>query len=113
MQRSPDAERLSSLPRRRVFDRDVPVARGYRARLLGLAGLRREQAGAGLLLPRCASVHTFGMRFRLDLVFLDADDRPLAALLGVPPCRFGRHRGAAAVLELPSPQGGEFAAAET
>jgi uncharacterized membrane protein (UPF0127 family) len=109
MRPSPGADRLSSLPRRRVLGRDVPVARGYRARLLGLAGLRREQAGTGLLLPRCASVHTFGMRFRLDLVFLDADDRPLAVLRGVPPRRLVRHRAAAAVLELPSPQGGEFA----
>jgi uncharacterized membrane protein (UPF0127 family) len=104
------SDRLSSLPRCRALGREVPVARGYRARLLGLAGLRQEQAGAGLLLPRCASVHTFGMRFRLDLVFLDSRGQPLAVLLDVRPCRLARHRGAAAVLEIPSPQGGEFAA---
>ena len=52
--------------------REVPVATGFRARLLGLACLDREEAGPGLLIPRCASVHTFGMRFALDLVFLDA-----------------------------------------
>jgi uncharacterized membrane protein (UPF0127 family) len=106
-------ERLSSLPRHRVLGRDVPLARGYRARLFGLAGLRREQAGAGLLLPRCASVHTFGMRFRLDLVFLDSRGRPLAVRFGVRPCRLAWHRGAAAVLEIPSPQGGESAARGT
>jgi uncharacterized protein len=105
--------RFDDLPRRRVLGRDVPLARGYRARLLGLAGLRREAAGAGLLLPRCASVHTFGMRFPLDLVFLDSRGRPLAVRLGVRPCRLARHRGAAAVLELPSPQGGESAAPGT
>jgi uncharacterized membrane protein (UPF0127 family) len=102
-------DRLDSLPRRRVLGHEVPVAQGYRARLLGLAGLRREQAGAGLLLPHCASVHTFGMRFRLDLVFLDRRGRPLAVRLGVRPCRVAGHRGAAAVLEIPSAQGGEFA----
>jgi uncharacterized membrane protein (UPF0127 family) len=107
------SDRFDSLPRRRVLGREVPVASGYRARLLGLAGLRRERAGAGLLLPRCASVHTFGMRFRLDLVFLDSRGRPLAVVLGVPPCRLVGHRGAAAVLEIPSAQGGEFAAPGT
>jgi uncharacterized membrane protein (UPF0127 family) len=106
-------DRLSSLPRRRVLGRDVPIACGYRARLLGLAGLRRDQAGTGLLLPRCASVHTFGMRFRVDLLFLDARGRPLAILRGVPPCRLAGHRGAAAVLEIPSAQGGEFVAPAT
>lgn len=105
--------RLRELPQRRVCGRDVPVASGFHSRLLGLAGLSREQAGAGLLLPRCTSVHTFGMRFDLDLVFLDREDRPLTVLLRVPPRHLVWRRGAAAVLEIPSPQGGEFAGAST
>lgn len=100
-----DAERLRSLPRRHVLGLDVPVADDFRSRLLGLAGLSREQAGSGLLLPRCASVHTFGMRFELDLVFLDREGRPLAAFFGVPPRRLAWSRAAAAVLEIPSPRG--------
>ena len=102
------AARLRDLPRRRVGATEVPVATAFRSRLLGLSGLSREQAGAGLLIPRCASVHTFGMRFELDLVFLDADDRVLAVCLGVPPRRLTWRRGASAVLEVPTPQGGEF-----
>lgn len=101
------AARLRDLPQRRVCGRAVPVATGFRARLLGLAGLTREQAEPGLLIPRCASVHTFGMRFELDLVFLDRDQRPLAIRRRVPPRRLIWHR-AAAVLEIPSRQGGEF-----
>jgi uncharacterized membrane protein (UPF0127 family) len=96
------AARLRDLPRRRVGGIEVPVASAFRSRLLGLSGLSREQAGAGLLIPRCASVHTFGMRFELDLVFLDPRERPLAILLGVPPRRLAWRRGAAAVLEIPS-----------
>jgi hypothetical protein len=102
------AARLCALPSRQVDGRAVAVAVGPRARLLGLAGLRREQAGTGLLIPRCASVHTFGMRFRLDLIFLDGDDLPLAAFPGVPPNRVVWRRGAAAVLEIPSRQGGRI-----
>jgi uncharacterized membrane protein (UPF0127 family) len=96
---------LQALPRELVCGRVVPVARGRRARLLGLGGLRRGRAGGGLLIPRCASVHTFGMRFRLDLVFLDGDGRPLAVHRRVGSCRLISHRGAAAVLEIPSVQG--------
>jgi uncharacterized membrane protein (UPF0127 family) len=101
------AARLRDLPRRHVCDRDVPVAVGFRSRLLGLAWLPRSRAGSGLLIPTCASVHTVGMRFLLDLVFLDRDGRPLALHLRVPPCRLVRCHGADAVLEIPSPQGGE------
>ena len=81
---------------------EVPVAVGLRARLLGLSHLDLEQAGPGLLIPRCACVHTFGMRFALDLVFLDARLRPLSVRRSVAPRTLAGRRGAAAVLELPS-----------
>jgi hypothetical protein len=71
--------------------------------------LPRERVGAGLLIPRCASVHTFGMRFALDVYFLDGDGRVLFVHRGVPPRRLRRCRGARAVLEIPSAQGGESA----
>lgn len=103
------APRLEKLPRRRACGLTVPVAAGLGARLFGLAGLEPEQAGPGLLIPRCASVHTFGMRFELDLFFLDELDRPLAVCTRVPPRRLAWRRGAAAVLEIPSGEGGEFA----
>lgn len=100
--------RLRRLPRRQVLGREVPVARGPRARLLGLAHLPRERAGDGLLIPRCSCVHTFGMRFALDLVFLDGEARVLAVRRGVEPRCVVRRRGARAVLELPAGEGGEF-----
>jgi uncharacterized membrane protein (UPF0127 family) len=96
------APRLARLPVATAAGREVRVALAPRVRLLGLAGLAAERAGAGLLIPRCSRVHTFGMRFALDLVFLDASGRPLLIRRGVPPRRFAGLRGAAAVLELPA-----------
>jgi uncharacterized protein len=40
------------------------------SRLLGLAGLPRLAPGRALLIPRCASVHTFAMRFEIDVALL-------------------------------------------
>ena len=102
-----ESARLQGLPRCRAFGHEVAVAVGPRLRLLGLAGLDREEVGAGLLIPRCASVHTFWMRFDLDLVFLDREGVPLALRRTVAPRSVVWQRGAAAVLELPSVQGGE------
>jgi uncharacterized protein len=88
----------------------VPVATDFRTRLLGLAWRDRERAGPGLLIPRCSSVHTFGMRFELDIYFLGADGRVISVRRRVPPRRVFWQRGAAAILEIPSPpQGGESA----
>jgi uncharacterized membrane protein (UPF0127 family) len=98
----PPARRLGGLPRRVVLGRDVRVAVGLRARLFGLALLDRADAGPGLLIPRCSSVHTFGMKFALDVYFLAEDGTILEARQAVRPRRFLACRGAAAVLEIPA-----------
>ena len=95
--------RFSGLERAEIFGVAVPVATTVRSRLLGLALISRERAGTGLLIPRCRSVHTFGMRFPIDVLFLDEADRVIELRRSVPPCRLLRCPGAMAVLELPSP----------
>jgi uncharacterized membrane protein (UPF0127 family) len=95
------AARLRSLPRAEVLGGVFPVAESRRSRLLGLALLDRSDAGPGLLIPRCRGVHTFGMRFPLDVYFLGRCGETLGVRLGVPPWRVVRHRDAEAVLELP------------
>ena len=84
------------------------MANGLRARLLGLAHLDAEAVGAGLLIPRCSSVHTFGMRFALDLFFLDEGGAVLSVRRRIPARRVVFARGAHAVLEIPSGEGGEI-----
>jgi uncharacterized membrane protein (UPF0127 family) len=86
-----------------VLGVEVPVASSFPSRFLGLALLRRDRAGPGLLIPRCRSVHTFGMRFPLEVVFLDGAGRVLDQRRAVPPNRIMRCPDASAVLELPSP----------
>jgi len=99
-----DAEplRFRRLRRRPVGDVTVPVATGFRSRLLGLALLGRERAGPGLLIPRCRSVHTLGMRFPIDIVFLDGAGREIRRLEAVGRFRAAFEPRAAAVLELRS-----------
>jgi len=80
----------------------VPVAATRSSRLLGLALLDRDDAGPGLLIPRCRCVHTFGMRFPLELLFLDAAAQPVSVRRRVPPRRVALERRARAVLELPA-----------
>jgi uncharacterized membrane protein (UPF0127 family) len=102
MQGRSRTSRLSGLPTVEVGGVEVRVAIGLRARLLGLSGLEPGPAGAGLLIPRCSSVHTFGMRFPLDVHFLDRGRAVIATRHRVGPRRLVSHRGADAVLELPA-----------
>jgi uncharacterized protein len=106
----PLAPRLHRLPVAVVLGREVRVAVGTRARLLGLAHLDRDRVEPGLLIPRCASVHTFGMRFALDVYFLDGEGTIVSVRRGIRPRRVVFYRAAAAVLEVPAVEGGEFLA---
>ena len=77
----------------------VYVATSRRARLLGLAGLRGMPPWSALLLPRCSSVHTFGMRFPIGVLFLDEDFEVIGERRAVKPGRVVWQRGARAVVE--------------
>jgi uncharacterized membrane protein (UPF0127 family) len=95
--------RFRDCEHRRFLGFEIPVATTLLSRLLGLALLTRERAGSGLLIPGCRSVHTFGMRFHLDLLFFDRHGRVVEICRDVPAGRLFRCRRAAAVLELPAP----------
>ena len=85
------------------MDSELPtrVAKTFRDRLLGLAFSTSPRAAA-LLLPRCRSVHTFGMRFPLDLFWLDARGEIARVDRGVPPWRMRRCGTASCVIEVPA-----------
>ncbi len=93
-------DRLRRLPA--LADTDVRVAVGCRARLLGLALLAEPGERVALLLPATRSVHTAGMRFPLDLHWLDADGRTLRVDRDVLPWRVRGCRRASAVVERPA-----------
>lgn len=47
----------------------IQIAAGFWSRLLGL--MFKKQINYGLWLLPCRSIHTFGMRFSIDVVYLD------------------------------------------
>ncbi len=99
----PEPIRFRLLDRVQILGQSVPVAATLASRLIGLALLRRERAAEGLLIPGCRSIHTFGMRFAIEVLFLDEEGRVIDLRREVPACRVARNPAAAAVLELPSP----------
>lgn len=70
------------------------------ARLRGLLGTSQLGEGEGLWLEPCASIHTFFMRYAIDLAFLDGNDRVIYTAT-IPPWRISPWiRGAHSVLEM-------------
>ena len=79
----------------------VARADSWWAKGWGVLGRRSLPPGEGLWLPGVASVHTVGVRFSLDLLFLDSRMQTVRIAQNVPPGRWlVRASGAAHTLEL-------------
>lgn len=97
----PDASlRISNLTRQMEVARCVEVADHGAKRRKGLLGRDRLPAGEGLWIVPCEAVHTFGMRFAIDLVYLDRHMRVKKVKSNVPPWRLSACLSAHSVLEL-------------
>lgn len=78
----------------------------FRDRFLGYMGRSQPPAGHGLYLRPCGSIHTFFMRFPIDAVFLDRQERVVRVIRHVKPWRIVTGgRKAIAVIEIPSAHG--------
>jgi uncharacterized membrane protein (UPF0127 family) len=78
-------ERFAGLPRRELPGGLALVeARTGKARRRGLARLDSLPGDHALLIPRCPAVHTFGMRFALDLIWLGRGDKVVRVDRSVP-----------------------------
>lgn len=83
-----------------VADRAV-IATTLRDRLIGLLNRRSLEPGEAMVFPRCRSIHTWGMRFPIDVVFLRRQ-RVVKTLPSLRPWRLAWASAADAVIELPA-----------
>lgn len=94
----------STLTRLTLNGADFPVrircAFSWSRRALGLLLQRDLPESEGLLLRPCASVHTIGMAYAIDVVFLSREGRVQRVVTALKPGRFAASDRAGSVLEL-------------
>lgn len=78
----------------------VALTGSWFERLRGLLGSPPPGPGEALLIRPCSSVHTFFMRYAIDLIFLDRDWRVAKTVPSLKPWRMAACPAAAMVLEL-------------
>lgn len=89
---------------------DVRLATSFVRRGIGLLGRRSLRPGEALLISPCNSVHTFFMRFSIDIAILDSDGVVLKTRQGLRPWRATLPaRGGKSTLEMAA---GSLAAAD-
>lgn len=79
--------------RAKVADREV-------TRRKGLLGRNALDPGEGLWIIPCEAVHTFGMKFPIDLVYIDRKLRVRKVRSTVPPWRLSACLSAHSILEI-------------
>jgi len=94
---------VENLSEGRTLAGRAQFAAGLFDRLKGLLGRASLPAGEGMVITPCNSVHTFFMRFPIDVVFFDSDNTVIAAVANMRPFRATRiYWGARGVIELPA-----------
>jgi uncharacterized membrane protein (UPF0127 family) len=82
--------------------RDVELADTSAKRRTGLLQHERLEPGHGLWIVPCESVHTFFMKFAIDLIYVDRKNRVRKVRNAVPPWRLSACLTAHSILELPA-----------
>ena len=88
--------------RQTVLARSADVADSSAKRRTGLLKHERLEPGEGLWIVPCESVHTFFMKFPIDLVYLDKRRKVRKVRHAVAPWRLSACLLAHSVLELPA-----------
>lgn len=66
---------------------DAKVAENFFARSVGLLSKKSLNEGEGLIIKPCCSVHTFFMRFNIDVLFVGVNGKVIATYENVAPWR--------------------------
>jgi len=71
----------------KVLADKLQLKASFFGRLKGLLGASGLGAGEGIILKPCAQIHTFFMRFAIDVIFISADFEVLHVIEAMKPWR--------------------------
>ena len=93
--------RVFNVTRQAELARRAEIAGNGAKRTKGLLGRKGLAAGEGMWIVPCEAIHTFGMQFAIDLVYIDKNHCVKKVRSNVPPWRISACLSAHSVLELP------------
>jgi uncharacterized protein len=79
--------KITNQTKKTVLAKDAIVADTFSKRACGLLGRREFKPGEALILDPCNSIHTFFMRFPIDVLFVDKNNKVIKVLVNLKPFR--------------------------
>ena len=93
---------ISNVTQNSIIASDAALADNFISRLKGLLGTDKLDTGKALIIFPCNSIHTFGMKYPIDVVFLDNHDKVVKINEAMPVNRFALCSKSNYVIELPA-----------
>ncbi|MCK4532166.1 DUF192 domain-containing protein [bacterium] len=97
------AKKVFNLTRNCLLAEKAGEANSFVSRLIGLMGRKGLNKKEGLIILKTSSIHTFFMRFSIDVVFFNKKGEIIKIISELKPCRMSPWVwGAYGVIELPA-----------
>lgn len=84
-----------------LLGQHISLANTFWQRLRGLLGTTALPVGYGLMIKPCNSIHTWGMGYSIDVLFVDGHDQIIKIVENLPAGQIARSAGSCYVIELP------------
>ena len=68
-----------------IIAQNASVAHSFYSRSKGLLGRSSLSEGEALIIPHCQSIHMFFMRFSIDVIFIDKQDKVVGLVEKIKP----------------------------
>ena len=101
--------RVRLIPSGAILAERGRLAESLPERMIGLLNRRSLESDEALVIPRCNAIHTIGMRFAIDVLYLNREGKIVAIYEALPPgriCAAVRH--ATSVVEFPAGAAARF-----
>ncbi len=96
-------KQLVNLSNGKILAKHVTEAYSFWWRLRGLMFTNTFPSGGALHIKPCRSVHTFFMKYEIDVLYLDGNFRIVGIDIAIPPGKIGKsYTNAKSVVELPA-----------
>ncbi|MFZ7101890.1 MAG: DUF192 domain-containing protein [Peptococcaceae bacterium] len=94
--------KVINIKNKKIIGDKIDVATSLTARLKGLLGRNSLENGEGLILDPCNAIHCIGMKFAIDVVFMDKGKKIIWIREDMEPGSREAKKDAVYVLELPA-----------
>ncbi len=84
----------------KLLVKNMLIADSFKKRLIGLLGYREMPDDMAMILCGCHSIHTVGMKFPIDAVFLDQSGVVLSTFENMKPLKYASNAKAVHTLEI-------------